>query len=96
MNPSPPMQSVEATHAHCRRCQQPLDPADRFCRRCGKSVRGARFASLMPFSTLTPEQAAGYWRGFFRPFFITAFIFFALFFMAAACLVVVWFLMFRP
>lgn len=91
-----PLQTQPVNPVHCRRCRHALDPADRFCRHCGRSVRSTPLAGLFSFPTLTPEQAAGYWRGFFRPFFITAFIFFALFFMAAAFLVVVWFLMFRP
>jgi hypothetical protein len=44
---------------------------------------------------LSPEQAAGYWRHFFRPFFIVAFVFFGVFFMATLCLIAIWFVMFR-
>jgi hypothetical protein len=43
----------------------------------------------------SPEQAARYWRDFFRPFFTTAFIFFGAFFLAAMIMVVIWFFMFR-
>ncbi|MHC1765088.1 MAG: hypothetical protein AB9869_12440 [Verrucomicrobiia bacterium] len=91
-----PLQTQPVNPVHCRHCRHALNPEDRFCPQCGKCVHGTSFTRLFTFQPLTPEQAAGYWRGFFRPFFITAFIFFALFFMAAACLVVVWFLMFRP
>lgn len=43
----------------------------------------------------SPEQAAGYWRHFFRPFFTMAFIFFGAFFLAALIMVVIWFFIFR-
>jgi hypothetical protein len=76
-------------------CRKSLDPEDRFCRMCGTPA-GAT-PGFWPFRHLTPpsEQAASYWRYFFRPFFMTAFIFFGAFFAVALILVGIWFFMFH-
>ncbi len=81
--------------AECRNCRQPLDLTDRFCRRCGTSVGATR--DFWPFRrpAPSPEQAASYWHNFFRPFFITAFIFFGAFFFVALIMVGLWFFMFH-
>ena len=90
--------SVVLLFAHDRMstCRQPLDPTDRFCRNCGKPA-GAT-PGFWPFRRPipSPDQAAGYWRSFFRPFFITAFIFFGAFFVVALIMVGIWLFMFHP
>lgn len=78
----------------CQTCRQALDPIDRFCRHCGVAVNASQAGGLFR-RALTPEDAASYWRGFFRPFFIMAFAFFGVFFSCAMILVVIWFFMFR-
>lgn len=80
--------------AFCRHCRHPLNRADRFCSACGMAVTVPGEPVRRPFG-LSPENASKYWRYFFRPFFITAFVFFAVFFLAAMCLVVAWFFMFH-
>jgi hypothetical protein len=79
----------------CRNCRQVLDPTDQFCRTCGAAVSGTPTFGWSGRSEPSPEQAARYWRDFFRPFFTMAFIFFGAFFLVAMILVVVWFFMFR-
>jgi hypothetical protein len=86
---------MDASVAECSVCRQPLDPTDRFCRKCGTPLGSAPGFGWLRRAAPSPEQAAGYWRGFFRPFFITAFIFFGVFFAFALAMVAVWFLMFR-
>lgn len=79
----------------CRTCREPLDPTDRFCRKCGTSVTGSSGFGLFRRPLPSPEQAASYWHNFFRPFFVTAFIFFGAFFLIALIMIVIWFIMFR-
>jgi hypothetical protein len=86
---------MENAANRCRRCQQSLDPSDRFCRACGASVAATLFGRLFQPPMLTPAQAGSYWRNFFRPFFITASVLFGMFFLATLCLIVIWFFMFR-
>ena len=72
-----------------------MDSTDRFCRRCG--ARAGEASGFWPFRrpAPSPEQAAGYWRHFFRPFFITALAIWGVFFLAALVMVGIWFFMFR-
>ncbi len=72
-----------------------MDPTDRFCRNCGAPLAPAPRTGLFNYPVPSPEQAAGYWRNFFRPFFTMAFIFFGAFFLFAMLLLVAWFFMFR-
>ena len=80
--------------AECPKCRVTCAPEDRFCRLCGASLQPAPFGFLFRRTPPTPEEAASYWRGFFRPFFMMAFGFFAIFFIAALILIVIWFFMF--
>jgi hypothetical protein len=75
----------------CTNCRQILDPSDRFCRSCGLPLQAVSSRALAP----SPEQAAAYWRNFFKPFFVAAFSFFGIFFLCSLILVIVWFFMFR-
>jgi hypothetical protein len=79
----------------CNACRQQLDPTDRFCRQCGAPVGATLGFWPLRRPALSPEQAANYWRYFFRPFFITAFLFFGAFFVVALIMVGIWFFMFR-
>jgi hypothetical protein len=72
-----------------------LAASDRFCRACGAAVAPSFFGRLLRPPPLSPEQAASYWRYFFRPFFVTAAVFFGVFFLASLCLIVIWFFMFH-
>jgi hypothetical protein len=62
---------------------------------CGTPAGATRRFSWFNRPAPSPEQAASYWRHFFRPFFITAFIFFGAFFFIVLIMVVVWFFMFH-
>lgn len=79
----------------CPRCQGQVDPADRFCRACGAALLAPPTCGSFLRGRPSPEQAARYWQSFFRPFFITAFALFSLFFLASLVMVVLWFLMFH-
>jgi hypothetical protein len=87
--------SYDSPMTECRNCRQTLDPTDRFCRMCGTPAGATpgfwSFRRPIP----SPDQAANYWRGFFRPFFMTAFIFFGAFFVVSLILVGIWFFMFH-
>jgi hypothetical protein len=78
----------------CSNCKQILDATDRFCRACGSPAHQGQIQSLFR-RQLTPEDAASYWRGFFRPFFIVAFAFLGIFIIWATTLLVIWYFMFH-
>jgi hypothetical protein len=79
----------------CKTCGQPLDPTDRFCRSCGIPAGANPGFGLFRRPVPSPEQTASYWHNFFRPFFVIAFIFFGMFFLASLILIAIWFFMFR-
>jgi uncharacterized membrane protein YvbJ len=79
---------------YCGQCGNAIEEEDKFCRICGTALKNAPTPFRGP-AMLTPENAAGYWKNFFGPFFKTAFIFFACFFCVSLLFVVIWFLMFR-
>ncbi|MFH1155079.1 MAG: zinc ribbon domain-containing protein [Pseudomonadota bacterium] len=77
----------------CPRCGFSVDQTDRYCRQCGTALVSG---TGTPASTrVSPENAAAVWNNFFRPFFKTAFIFFACFFGFSLIMVVIWFFMFK-
>ena len=79
----------------CPNCRQVVDAHGSICRRCGMALTGAAASGWSRRPMLSPEQAAGYWRNFFRPFFTMAFLFFGAFFLFSLIMVAVWFFMFR-
>jgi hypothetical protein len=79
----------------CKNCRQALDETDQFCRTCGMAVTGSPSCPWSRRPMPSPEQAAGYWRNFFRPFFTMAFVFFGVFLLFALIMIVVWFYMFH-
>lgn len=79
---------------HCFSCGQPVDEADQFCRHCGIPLTQKPKRMFLP-RMINPQDAAGYWDNFFRPFFKMAFIFFGCFFAFALLMVVVWYFMFH-
>jgi hypothetical protein len=80
---------------HCPNCKNSIDLEDRFCRHCGAPLRSSGRLSFSGAARLDPENLANLWKGFFGPFFKTAFIFFGCFFGLAFLLVLFWYFEFR-